>query len=107
MSADLLWGKIISSLKEKSTEIATVPSNNKKPLWFNAYYENENIYVQNSMINNPSTKMSQTRKISKKDFETVYPYYIRWAKGETYLRQEVRELSRNTAYIFALIAYFE
>ena len=45
--------------------------------------------------------MFQPRKISKKDFETVYPYYIRWENGERYLRQEVRELSRNTAYIFA------
>jgi hypothetical protein len=67
----------------------------------------QNIYVKNSTCHIPSTKMSQPRKISKKDFETVYPYYHRWANGERYLRQEVRMLSRNTAYIFALIAYFE
>ena len=107
MNADSTWSNIITQLKENDEEIRTVPSNNREPLWFNAYVENENLYVQNSIRNNPSTKMSQRRKISKKDFDTVYPYYHRWANGERHLRQKVRTLSRNTAYIFALIAHFE
>lgn len=107
MSADQVWRNIISSLNETSAEISTVPSNNKEPLWFNAFIENGDLFVQNSANYRPSTQMSKRRKISKKDFDTVYSYYHRWANGERYLRQEVRTLSRNTAYIFALISKFE
>jgi spore germination protein GerM len=85
MNSELLWNKIGSELNNAPIELATVPSNNKKT----------------------STKMSQRRKISKDDFFTVYDYYHRWANGERYLRQEVRRLSRNTAYIFGFVAKFE
>jgi len=107
VKAENTWSKIIAQLKEASMEIATVPSNNREPLWFHVCVENGNLYAENSISHKPSTKMSQRRKISKKDFETVFSYYHRWANGERYLRQEVRTLSRNTAYIFALIAHFE
>lgn len=107
MNSENTWSRIISELKVAPIELKTVPSNNKEPLWLNAYVENKVLYVQNSIDNKPSTKMSQRRKITKKDFDTVYSYYHRWASGERYFRQEVRLLSRNTAYIFALIAHFE
>ena len=107
MSAENTWNNILAQLKVAPAEIATVPSNNKEPLWFNVYAENENVRVQNSINHKPSTNLSQKRKITKKDFETVYSYYHRWANGEKSLRREVRMLSRNTAYIFALIAHFE
>lgn len=107
MSADVVWSKIMSSLKEMPNEVATVPSNNKEPLWFNAYIENGDLFVQNAITHRPSTQMSKSRKISRKDFDTVYCYYHRWANGERHLRQEVRTHSMNTAYIFALISRFE
>ncbi len=107
MNAENTWNNIITRLKEVPADVSTVPSNNKVPLWFYAYVENEALYVQNSITHSPSTNMSERRKVSKVDFETVHAYYHRWANGERYLRQEVRKLSRNTAYIFALIAQFE
>lgn len=106
MSADRTWNVIVSSLENKTVEIPTVPSNRREPLWFKAYLENGNLYVNNSDINMPSTNMSMQRKISREDFDTVYAYYERWSNGERYLRQEVRLLSRNTAYIFGLITHF-
>lgn len=63
--------------------------------------------VENAKLHNPSSKLSQRRKIIKKDFLKVFLYYHRWANGESNLRQEVRLISRNTAYIFALLSYFE
>jgi hypothetical protein len=107
MNADNTWNKIVVILQKEPAEVVTVPSNKKEPLWFNASFENGNLYVQNSISHKPSTKMSQRRKISKNDFETVYSYYHRWANGERYLRQKMSSDSRNTAYIFALIAHFE
>jgi len=107
MNAGSTWSNIITSLKETPAEVVTVPSNNKEPLWFNAYIENGDLYVQNSVSHKPSTNISQRRKILKNDFHTVYSYFHRWANGERHLRQEVRKLSQNIAYIFALIAHFE
>ncbi|KAB2954246.1 hypothetical protein F9B85_00695 [Heliorestis acidaminivorans] len=107
MSIETTWNNIMIRLKETSEDIATVPSNKKEPLWFNCYIENGDLYVQNSTTRTPSTKMSQRRKITKNDFETIYPYYYRWKNGEKHLTQEAKKLSMNTAYIFALIAHFE
>lgn len=107
MNADQVWINIMTSLNDMPLELSTVPSNNKEPLWFNAFIENGDLFVENAVNHRPSTQMSKVRKISKKDFDTVYSYYYRWASGERYLRQEVRTLSRNTAYIFALISRFE
>ena len=102
-----MWAKITSALTDISLEVATVPSNNKEPLWFVTYMDNGKVYVDNAKAHKPSTNMSQRRRIPKKDFLTVYDYYHRWANGERHLRQEVSLLSRNTAYILALIAKFE
>jgi len=107
MNGEHTWKKITTALEGTPTEVATVPSNNKELLWFNAYIENGKLYVGNSESHSPSTNISQRRKITKNDFMTVYEYYHRWANGKRYLRQKVREISRNTAYIFALISHFE
>ena len=107
MNADQVWSNIMVSLNEKPSDLPTIPSNNRIPRWFSAYIENGDLFVKNAVNHRPSTKMSKIRKVSKKDFETVYSFYHRWANVERYLRQEVRTLSRNTAYIFALISRFE
>lgn len=107
MNGEQTWKKIITNLCNAPIEIHTIPSNNKEPLWFETYSDGTYVYVQNAKKHKPSTNISQTRAITKKDFLTVYSYYHRWAGGETHLRQEVRLYSRNTAYIFSLISVFE
>lgn len=107
MNGEYVWEKIIAGLSEIPIEIATVPSNNRTPLWFSVYLDRGNIYVDNAIMNIPSTRMTGRRKIRKNDFLTVYQFYDRWNNGERKLRQEVRTLSRNTAYIFGLIDYFK
>lgn len=107
MDAESTWCSVINNLLKASTDVATVPSNKREPLWFFAFIDNGNLYVENSGNCMPSTKLSQRRKITKSDFLTVYSYYHRWANGERHLRQEVRTLSRNTAYIFGLINRYE
>ena len=107
MSAERTWSAIITSLLNDPIDVATVPSNKREPLWFFAFSDKGELYVENSINCMPSTKLSQRRKITKSDFLTVYSYYHRWANGERNLRQEVRTLSRNTAYIFGLINHYE
>lgn len=106
MDGNILWEVILKALKGSSIEIQTVPSNQRQHLWFCTYLDKDRVYVRNAQNNRPSTKMNLPRIISKVDFLTVYSYYHRWVNGETNLRQEVRLLSRNTAYIFALISHF-
>jgi hypothetical protein len=107
MAKELIWDKVISGLSDKPIEIQTIPSNNRQPLWFSAYLESGNIIVENARLHTPSIRVSKLRKIGKDVFLKVYPFYSRWANGEKHLRQEVREISWNTAYIFALINNFE
>ena len=107
MSGEITWKGIIGSLTNNPTDISTVPSTNREPLWFNAFIENRELYVRSSQNNQPSCRITGNRRIMKDDFLTVYGYYHRWAGGETHLRQIVRTLSRNTAYIFALINKYE
>jgi hypothetical protein len=107
MNGENLWRKIVAELAIGPVETATVPSNNKEPSWFIVYLEEGIVYVDNAKIHKPSTKMSQRRRISEKDFLAVYPYYHRWANGERNSKQEAIAFSQNTAYIFALIAKFE
>jgi len=102
-----LWRKVIEILRKEPRDIVTVPSNKRQPLWFKVYIEKDNVYVENSDNYSPSTKMSNRRIITEKDFITVYEYYHKWANGERNLRQEVRLHSRNTAYIFGLISDFQ
>lgn len=106
MNSENTWKMIIDQLQGVPAEIATVPSNKKEPLWFTASIDKGNLYIQSAINHKPSSMISKRRKISRKDFETVYSYYHRWANGETYLKREAIRISQNTSYIFALIAHF-
>lgn len=106
MDYELLWDKILTHLEVGDIEIHTVPSTNRIPLWLLVSRNNDMILVSCAAEHRPSVDIRSPRNITKHDFLTVAGYYERWHAGETWLRQEVRELSRNTAYIFALIAAF-
>jgi hypothetical protein len=106
MKANELWMKINNQIKNKPIEIPTVPKNFRQPLWFKVYFENNKLYVTESSSKKPSCNISKPRKISEKDFKTVFEYYFRWKEGEVNIRHKVSRISRNTAYIFGLISYF-
>ncbi len=103
MHGKLLYDSIVLNLHNNPTDIATIPSNSRDPLWFTAYIDGGDLYVKGSVNKKPACQISKPRKINFNDFMTVYGYYHRWANGDRSVRQEVRTLSRNTAYVFALI----
>lgn len=107
MGFEKLWNKIMNELASGSIELHTVPSNRRTPLWFVASRDNDTVMISKAEKHNPSVKVSAQRMIRKKEFLTVASYYERWNAGERDLRQEVRLLSRNTAYIFGLITAFK
>jgi hypothetical protein len=99
-----LWNGLIQKAKEKEFEIHTIPSNQRTPLWFLVGVDGNLIVIKRAILNRPSIDISMNRKISFKDFEFVHGYYDIWLTGESGVRHEVSRKSRNTAYIFALVA---
>lgn len=101
-----LWQKIINDISKNPRDFRTVTKNRRQPVWFHAKAEDEYILITNALKERPSSKLSIPRKIFYSDFKTVYEYYDKWNSGVVGIRDEVRKLSRNTAYIFALISYY-
>lgn len=105
MDFEKMWDSILEKAAFESFAVSTVPQNNRTPLWFNVSKNELQLIVDNCLNRKPSVKLSGSRRITKKDFLNVAEYYQRWSNGDTYLRQEVRGQSRNTAYIFGLISH--
>lgn len=102
MSGEILWGRILSNLSSSGDELQTITGR-----WFRTISESDKLFVDKAQNHSPSSELTMKRQISKKDFMIVYSYYDRWVNGEGGVRQEIREKSRNTAYIFALIQKFD
>jgi hypothetical protein len=104
MNAQILWDKIQEKARLSELEIQTVPQVRRDPLWFQVSTQGNYLIIRKAKDNRPSVNLSFDRKISYRDFEFVCGYYERWLKGEKGVRHEVSRKSRNTAYIFALVA---
>lgn len=107
MKEQNLFEKIKSHLNCSSIELPTVPTGNRKPLWFKVYREDDTLMVDCAVKHSPPCNISLPRKITQSDFELVYSYYDRWVAGEIGVRHEVSRKSQNTAYIFGLIEEFK
>lgn len=105
MESSEAWRYIVNELIKQPREFNTVPRINRRSLWFTARIVNDRVEVYNSSDNQPSCNMTEPREIAYKDFAKVFSYYSRWDSGEPGVRDEVRRVSRNTAYIFALIKH--
>lgn len=104
MNSKKAWDEIFTKARLLEFEIQTVPSVKRDPLWFQVSTQGNYLIVSKAKKNRSSVNLSHDRKITYRDFEFVYGYYDRWLKGETGVRHEVSRKSRNTAYIFAIIA---
>ena len=106
MDADTIYNNILKNVGEGFIETSTMPRNTKKPLWYKVYADDGIIYVDKATRHQPSSNISNPRRISRKDFSFVHSYYNRWAEEEIGIRHEVSRSSRNTTYIFGLINKF-
>ncbi|MFC3041135.1 hypothetical protein ACFOGI_12880 [Virgibacillus xinjiangensis] len=105
MQAVDIWEKI--NERDFEFEIHTVPKNHQSPLWFAVRPTEDCLLVKPATFRKPSVSISKERKINYKEFERVFAFYHRWQSGEPGVRKEASYVSKNTAYIFALIARFE
>ncbi|SCJ84774.1 DUF6508 domain-containing protein [uncultured Clostridium sp.] len=100
----LSWQKILESLGDKTIELKTVPKTNKTPIWFSAYKEEGNIYINCAKENVPSSKITARRKLTFKDFRNIYPLYLKRENGES-VSKEVTKITVNQVYYFSLIKH--
>ncbi|UJL46283.1 hypothetical protein KFZ58_18340 [Virgibacillus sp. NKC19-16] len=105
MNALEVWNKI--QKRDYEFEIHTVPRNHQEPLWFAVIPADDTLIIKPTTFKKPSVNISKNRKISFKEFERVHVFYDRWSSGEPGVRKEASYVSKNTAYIFALIERFE
>ena len=64
------------------------------------------ILVENAADNSPSVNLSQKRRIYAKDFDIVYPFYLRRENGESVsaeLAQTKGEAKKNQTYIYGIV----
>jgi hypothetical protein len=99
-----LWHKLFSSLGSKPQEFPTTPKSNRKPLWFSAYIDGNCIYVRNAKEHQPSCSILGERKLTYKEFEQMYPIYLKREQGEP-VSKEAQVISFNQVYWYSLIKH--
>jgi hypothetical protein len=92
-------------LKSQSCEIQTIRLNKTPGVWFLATFEDNTICIDNASAHTPLARISGKRYISEQEFIKISYYYEGWLGGK-YKRNNIRNESQNTSYIFALINYF-
>lgn len=104
VKVDNAWKMIIEALRSEIKEFQTVPKTNKKPIWFRASSDGDVVNIDGALINTPSSKISTTRKLTYKNFQIVYPLYLRRENGEK-VSVEVTKATVNQVYYFSLIKH--
>jgi hypothetical protein len=104
MTPKQAWETIINQLNDIPIEFHTTPLINKKHLWFSATTDGDKIYIDNSLENIPSSKISSPRKLTFKTFQKVYPFYLRREKGEQ-VSKAVSKITLDSVYFYSLLRF--
>lgn len=99
------WNTIIHRLKGNRIELPTVPKNKRVPVWFSATTNGEKVLINEAVDHKPSSKLSGVRTLTYRNFEKVYPLYLKRENGES-VSAEVTAITVNQVYYFSLIKHF-
>lgn len=97
-----MWQQIIYELQYSTKEIQTVPLSGHGK-WFLAYSDGHDIFVKSSKDNQPSCKISSTRKLDKEHFEGILEIYRKRCKGKA-VSTEATKLTRNQVYWYGIFS---
>ena len=100
LELSILWNKMLGNLKRK-TELPTIPKN-REPIWFTAVSDGNCIYVSKAKDHMPSSQISIERKLRYKEFERIYPVYLKREAGMA-VSEEACRLTHNQVYWFSII----
>lgn len=97
-----LWNKILQDLESNPRDLQTIPLRGNG-IWFYASIRENVIVVENARTHKPSSNLAAPRTITQREFERMYPIYIRRRHGEQ-VSNEARRASRNQVYIYSIFA---
>lgn len=100
---ETMWRNLLAKMGSGEREIQTVPLSGGGK-WFTVQAANGKILVSAGKRNEPKSKVSP-RIISKEEFFTMYPIYVRRCAGER-VSQEAQAATRSQVYIYAIFANF-
>ena len=100
-----IWNIIINEINNTTIEVETKRLNKKNGVWFSVSLSNDNLIIDKSK-NKPSSSFKYQRRIDKKEFSKISPYYYQW-KNKEKPRSYLSNHSKNTSYILAIINYYE
>jgi hypothetical protein len=98
------WKTIISKLDQTPKEFHTVPIIKKVPLWFSATTDGESVFINNAIINRPSSNLKVPRRLYYRTFAKVYPLYLKRENGEQ-VSKEASRITVDKVYYFSLIRF--
>lgn len=93
-----IWDLIYKYISANPGDIQTI----SRKIWFNAYAENENIYIESASSHAPSSRITVRRRLDKENADTVYALYKKSADWK-----DVAKATRNYTYWQAIFAKAE
>ena len=88
----LTWTTILDSFTKSPRDVVT-----KRGLWFYAYGDGKNVYVEKSRDHKISSNISVTRTLDFCNFETIFDMFINKSPSA-----EIQSITRNASYWFAI-----
>ncbi len=99
-----LWITIKNNLSKNPRDIKTVPKNKRKPKWFYAYTENDDVIITNAQAHIESCSIKGNRKLDKQNASILYDCYL---KRKANIRENHYDITRNGSYWFGIFADLE
>lgn len=96
------WNQLLSSLKGINHELPTTPKTKVTPKWFSACTDGTCIYISNATEHQPSCSINGNRKLDYKQFEKIFPLFLRREQGEQ-VSTEAAQSTFNQVYWYSLI----
>lgn len=103
--SNVIWEKLRNEIGKDSVEIHTIKRNGDIGLWFKVMVDKGRVIVDKAETKLPSIEITQPRKIKLDEFERISKLYEKWMSGEIQ-RNEIRNSSMNTSYIFGIMNWF-
>ncbi|WP_314062497.1 HNH endonuclease [uncultured Vagococcus sp.] len=102
----ILWRQILEELANHPIELLTIPSNAREGVWFEAQSDGKDVWLARAKYHEPSSTMTNSNKITEKQFIEVASVYEKWMAGDREARKRDTN-NHNTSYLFALIKYMD
>ena len=95
MMNNLTWEGIFKSFTDNPRDVIT----RKNGVWFYAYGDGENVYVEAGKNHKKCSKITMRRRLDREKFEEIFDMYV----NNSPLR-EVREITQNSSYWFGIFS---